>query len=442
MEGQERRPRPGASRPVVAARISAWITQRNAPVVATIAMLVPVMAYSLLGHGGQHGGHFELVTPDDLWGLTSSSWALVHGHFAQIYVEPRGTLTSPPALEVVLAPLLLLAQAAGFATHLPGDQTVGMWLLLGPAVLLLASPVLFAIDAVARHWGLSDRRRLGLALASALCVANVTGLWGHPEDCIAVAMVLWSALALEKHGAAAGPRAALLLGIGIAFQPLAVLAVAPVLTRLGWRAAVRVSWRLVAPSLIVLVPPLIGEPGRTWFVLVKQPFLPGSVSFTPLTHFAPVIGPHMDGGGPTRLVATLLSACLAIAVCRRRHDLPTVLTMTTVAFSLRVLFETELCWYYLWPVAGLCLLLSARRGATRLGLCSAAVVASIVLGNHDTVHHITLWWPALMATVVVMLASTARPLTVRARFGPPGEREQEDDEPKEAPVVLAGSRSG
>jgi hypothetical protein len=78
-----------------------------------------------------------------------------------------------------------------------------------------------------------------------------------------------------------------------------------------------------------------------------------------------------------------------------------------VAFFLRVLFETELNWYYVWPVAALCLLLAARRSGGRLALCSAAVVASILLGNHNTVHHIVLWWPALMASLVVMLATAS-----------------------------------
>ena len=393
-------------RAATAARIAPWVVERRAPVVATFAMFVPVLAYSLLGHSGLHGGRYELITPSDLWGLASSSWALVHGQFAHIYVVPQGTLTSPPALEIALAPVLLIAQATGLAAQHSG-QPVGLWLLLAPSVLLLASTFLFAVDAVARYWNLSDGRRLGLALASALGVANVTGVWGHPEDCIAVAMVLWSALALEREGPAAGPRAALLLGIGIAFQPLAVLAVAPVLTRLGWRSVARNSWRLAVPSLAVLVPALLGEPGRTRFVLVDQPFLPNSVSFTPLTRFAPVIGHGIDGGGPTRLIATVLAVALAIVVCRRRHDLPTVLAMCAVAFFLRVLFETELNWYYLWPVAAVCLLLAARHNGARLAVCSVAVVASMVLGNHNTVHHIVLWWPALMASLVVMLASAS-----------------------------------
>ena len=384
----------------------AWAVERPAPIVAAIAMFIPVMGYSLLGHGLPGWGHFELITPGDLWGMSASSWFLAHGQFAHIYATP-GALTSPPALEFVLAPILLFAQIVGLTVHFPGSSPLGLWLLLGTAALLIASPALFAIDAVARSWSLSDRARLALALVSAIGVANVAGVWGHPEDCVAVAMVLWAALAIERRPDAGARRAAWLLGLGIAFQPLAILGVAPVLARLGWRSFAKVSWRLVLPSLIVLVPPLIAQPGLTRFVLVNQPFIPKAVSFTPLTHLAPLIGPGTDGGGPTRLIALLLSACLAIAVCRRRHDLPTVLTMTAIAFFLRVLFETELIWYYVWPVAALCLVLSARRGAVNLGVCTAALLATIVVGNHNAVHNITLWWPALMASLAVMLGSTA-----------------------------------
>ena len=375
-----------------------------------MAMFVPVLAYSLLGHSGLHGGHYELVTPSDLWSLAASAWALGHGQFGHVYV-PKGALTSPPAFEVLLAPLLLAAQAVGLAPHLHASgPPLSLWFVLGPAALLVASTALFSVDAVARYWDLSTRSRLVLALVGAVAVGNVAGLWGHPEDCAALAMVVWAALQLERDGTSAGPRAALLIGVGIAFQPLAILGVAPVLTRLGWKAAARLSWRLVLPSAAVLVAPLIGEPRRTLFVLVRQPFLPHFISFTPLTHLAPVLGPGVDGGGPTRLISTLLSAGLAIVVCRRRSDLATVLTMTAIACFLRVLLETELNWYYVWPVAALCLLLSARRGPVRFYVCSAALVASILLGNHNAIHHVAPWWPALMTTLAVMLACAALPL--------------------------------
>jgi hypothetical protein len=65
----------------------------------------------------------------------------------------------------------------------------------------------------------------------------------------------------------------------------------------------------------------------------------------------------------------------------------------------------------------------------------------MVLGNHNTVHHITPWWPALMATVVVMLASTAGTLTVRTPVGGRPGAAGEDGERMRTPVLLAGSPS-
>jgi hypothetical protein len=233
-------------------------------------------------------------------------------------------------------------------------------------------------------------------------VANVVGGWGHPEDCVAVAFVVWSALTMDRYGAAGASRAALLLGLGIAFQPLAILGVVPVLARLLWRRAARLWWRLALPSVVVLAPALLAETHQTLFVLVHQPFTPQDVSFTPLTRLAPVLAPGVHGGGPMRLVAIVVSAALALLVCRRRHDLPTVLTVVAAGFFLRVALETEMNWYYVWPVPALCLVLSLRRGRVRFGLCAAAMVASGVLADHR-VHHIAWWWPALMATTALML---------------------------------------
>jgi hypothetical protein len=173
---------------------------------------------------------------------------------------------------------------------------------------------------------------------------------------------------LERDAPGAARHGAWLLGAAIAFQPLAVLGVAPVLARLGWRKVAALSYCVVVPSVVVLIAPLAGEAHRTISVLVRQPFQPSAVSSTPLSHWAPTLGPGVAGGGPARLVATVLGVLVCVAVCRRRFDLETVLAMMSIAFFLRVLFETELNWYYVWPVAALCVLL-ARRPDPVLDLC-------------------------------------------------------------------------
>jgi hypothetical protein len=383
-------------------QFSAWAERRAAPTIVTVAMVVAVMGYSLLFHPLFHVGNIAVLAPSDLWSLAQSSFALLHGNFAHIYVR-NSALTSPPAFELVLAPLIGLGEATGLSPHLhAAGRPLSMWFVLGPAALLFASTALFAIDAVARHWRFSDGARIALALVGGVGVANVAGGWGHPEDCVAVAFVVWAALALERDGLRAAPRAALLLGFGIAFQPLAILGVAPVLARVGWRRAAQLSWRLALPSAVVLAPPLLAETHETLFVLVRQPFQPKYVSWTPFTHLAPVIAPATDGGGPTRLIAILIGAALAIVVCRRRHDLATVLSMVAVAAFLRVLLESELNWYYLWPVPALCLLLALRRSRLRFAFCSLALFATMVVGDRR-VHHIATWWPALMGVLALML---------------------------------------
>ncbi len=387
-------------------RASEWAERRAPAVVGTIATFVLVMAYSLLAHSIFHVGKVALVSPSDLWSLSNSSSAMLHGHFAHIYVR-HGALTSPPALEFVMMPVLGLGQLVGLSPRLSvSGEPLSLWFVVGPVAILLASTVLFAADAVARSWRLDHRQRVAVGLVSALGVANVVGFWGHPEDCVAVAFVLWAALTMERFGEAGARRAAVLLGLGIAFQPLALLGVAAVLARLSWRAAARLWWRLVLPCVALLVLPLLAEPHRTVFVLVRQPFQPRYISLTPLSGLASHLAPGLDGGGSTRLVAIVVGAALGVWVCHRHHSLPTVLALVSVAFFLRIVLETEINWYYLWPVPALCLLLAIRRGTPRFAVCSVALVASMVLGDRR-VHDIVLWWPTLMTTVLVMMVAAA-----------------------------------
>src|ERR1700683_2413671 len=100
-------------------RISAWAEHRAAPVVATTAMLVVVMAYSLLAHPRRHTARHALLAPSDYLSLVNSSSAVLHGRFGLIYGNDTA-LVSPPALEVVLVPVIALG-------HLLGLSVSAMW---------------------------------------------------------------------------------------------------------------------------------------------------------------------------------------------------------------------------------------------------------------------------------------------------------------------------
>ncbi len=212
-------------------RLTAWLEVRSAAVIATVALVVLGMAYSLLWLSTVDGGPLRLSVGPDLWSFTTSAKAILHGHFSAIYYK-NSALTSPPAFELAISPVVGLGEALGLSPHLHGGgQALSLWLIVGPAALLVASVAIFAVDAVARIFAISESNRIVLALMSGVGVADVAIFWGHPEVCISLALVIWAALVVNRGDEASLTRAGWLLGFAIAFQPLAVLGVAPVLAR-------------------------------------------------------------------------------------------------------------------------------------------------------------------------------------------------------------------
>jgi hypothetical protein len=257
-------------------------------------------------------------------------------------------------------------------------------------------------------WSLPEGRRVALCLVAAAGVVSATVFWGHPEDCVSLALVIWAAVAVERAGSGGLHRAAWLLGLAVACQPLALLAVAPAVARFGWRALGRVAWRVALPSVVVVLPELVTHGARTLHQIVDQPFLPVDESSTPFTHLARSLGHGMYGGGTLRLVATVLAVGLGWVACRRRFDLPWVLVVMAAAFTLRVAFESELLGFYFYPVVALSLLLTVRaRSWSWFSLCAALSVVNLVVGNRRE-HAITLWWPAMLLTTLGMLALAYR----------------------------------
>ncbi len=194
-------------------RVSEWTERRAVPVVATMVIFVPSWPTALLAHRVVHVGKGSLVSPSDLWSLTNSSSAILHGHFSGVYVR-HGALTSPPALEFRLV--------AG-----PGPGALRWPVAPPPRDRPAAQPVVRArpdrdpprLDGVvrrrrggARRGGFANGQRMVLALAARSASPTWSACWGHPEDCLAVAFVLWAALTMDRRGATGAPRAALLLG--------------------------------------------------------------------------------------------------------------------------------------------------------------------------------------------------------------------------------------
>lgn len=407
------------------ASVEDWLAERSAPVVMTVLLAAGALVYWTLvvGVGADHG--WDPVS--DLWNSAGIALAIGHGHWVAVYAS-NSQLESPPGLEFVLAPLMTLGHGLGLSSSAAEGSTYTIWLLLLPAVAtVMAASVLFALDAIARRWGYSEAKRLALSAMAGLGVVNAAAFWGHPEDCIALALVLWAALAIDGEGSNALIRAGWLLGIAVAFQPLALLAVAPIVARFGFRDLCRVAWRLALPSLVLLLPELMTSRARTLHELIDQPVDPWGLSSTPFSHLSRSLGHGMYSGGTMRLVATLIAVVLGILICRHRHDLPTVFFVTALAFTLRVLLENELLGLYFFPVIALTLLLTLRRSPVLFGWCAAASLLCLFLGNRKVHADIALWWPAIMATTVVMVGLAARAVFLDAQRAGGMEARTRDD---------------
>src|SRR6185437_6926570 len=207
------------------ATAGSWPARRLFPLLATAGLLVVGMA-STVWWGPALVGKTNWSLPHDLWGTLIAAQRLVHGDLAGLYTRPTG-LVSLPGAAVILVPVVLAAHAAGLSLRVPGPHLAhpGAWLLLGPYAIAASATALFAADALAEHLGVSRPRRAVLAGANAVGVWSVSARWGHPEDAVAVALLVAGLLALARDRPG---RAAWLAGAAIAVQPLVLLAL-PVL---------------------------------------------------------------------------------------------------------------------------------------------------------------------------------------------------------------------
>jgi hypothetical protein len=268
----------------------------------------------------------------------------------------------------------------------------------GPWMIILSSIVVFGADRFAERWGWSTLKRSVLAIGQTLILVNVTVWWGHPEDAIAVGLVLYAALATEGER---WRRSALLLGLAVAMQPLALLAAAPLLARLAWRQIGRLLPWLVGPTLVVLAGPLVAEPRAVWRVLFNQPNYPLLNHATPWTSTATKLSAESVAAGPWRLVAVVIAMALGAVVCRRRLSLDLALWVAAASFVVRLCFETVIANYYIWPALALGMLVAGRRGWPRF---VGFVVFSMLESLFQQVHMAGVW-PWWSLTVVPTVAA-------------------------------------
>jgi hypothetical protein len=408
--GQAVRPPPAV---VPASPPSPWLLRRLFPILATVALIVIGMVGTTLV-GPHLVGRDRWSLPDDLWGTLIAADRLVHLNLAGLYTQPTGLVTFPGAA-VILAPVATLIDAAGLSLQHPGPHNPhpAAWLAAGPYMIAICGVALFAADALAERLGVTRRTRFFLAGASAVALWNVSVQWGHPEDAVAVGLLLYGILALSRARTA---RAAWLLGAAIAVQPLVLLALPILLAVIEPRRIPGFLARAATPPAALLGAAAVANWHATYLAVAHQPNWPIVDHPTPWTPLAP----HMAGGavadGPFRLLA-ILGACGCAPIVARRlrgarqpgrrtvdwseETLSEVLWWAALALAVRCAFEPVMVAYYLWPALAVALI-TATRTWPRL-LATSVMAAAVTFGSQSSWRSPWGWWGAMVVGLALTL---------------------------------------
>ncbi|MDA8073201.1 MAG: hypothetical protein M0Z82_16790 [Actinomycetota bacterium] len=402
------------------------VKRRVVPLVALAVSVAGAMVWSLVWQvhtpgcqpGASHGagamvcsfahhlhpyGVSSWRTPGDIWGTLRSAQTIVWGDFGGIYAAGT-SLVSFPGAALLLAPVALVADAlhltASFPYPVPHPTA---WLVLGPYEVAAASFALFGADRLAERLGVGRAKRAVLVGAGAAVLFPVDAIWGHPEDAVAMGLLLYALVfALDRRVVGAG----WLAGAAVAVQPLVLLGLPVLAAVLGARRLVGFMVRSAVPSVAVLVVPLIAAPRDTLHALLDQPNFPLIDHVTPWTALAPSLGGHGTvlavAAGPGRVVAVVLAAALAPWVAKRRRDPTLVVWALAAALALRCLTESVMDPFYLWPPLAVAVVAAGTTSRARLGVVALAAMATSAGAELHGAWW--LWWYGVTAGMVLAVA--------------------------------------
>jgi hypothetical protein len=410
------------------------LMRRLFPLLASIGLIAVGMFTTTLGPTWT--GQAEWALPYDLWGTLIAAVRLAHGNIGGLYAAPTG-LVSLPGAAVILVPCAIVITLTGLSLQIPGPHNLHppVWLLAGPYQIALCCVTLFAADALAEQLGVTRWKRALLAAASASVLWNVSARWGHPEDAVAVGLLLYAILALSRSRIA---LAGWLAGAAVCVQPLVLLPLPLLLAVLPWRRMPAFLVRSAVPTVVLLGAAALANWHATYTSVTSQPNSPVINHPTAWTSLAP----HMSGSnvaaGPARLATIVLACCCALAVRRRwlaqlaaaealqapgegppgggtaaqEHWWPPtlladVLWWAALALALRSFFEPVMVSYYPWPPLAVALIPAATLGWPRL-LSASIVAGGITAAAQGPSHSPWIWWLPLVAALAVMLAISRR----------------------------------
>jgi hypothetical protein len=327
----------------------------------TVVAGVGAMAFSMLDFSLLHGfGRWYESGFNDFWRTWSTSnYMTFGGGYTHIYAL-NTALETAPTVQVLLAPIARLASGLPFPD--PGDvlYPTAFW-VAGPLFLSAIALPLCAGDRWLQYMGVTGLRRRVAVLGTMAITLPPIALGGHPEDLIALGAMLYGLIAaLEDRPRAVGWW----LGVALAFQFLAFLAIPMALLLLTRRQWLRAIIPMVVVPLSVLVVPLVGDLSVTVHQLFHQKVYDDFGYITPTWHLDPGVAALIRG-----LVA-LAAIPAAIAVKRalpdNRSDAANLIVwMLASLWALRV-WEPELVPYFLAPSLALLAVSAARAPWWRL----------------------------------------------------------------------------
>ncbi len=402
-----------ASSPAAAA--VPWLVRRLFPLLATAALIVIGMTVTLVGP--HLIGKTGWAPPDDLWGTLIAAQRLVRLDLSGLYTPPTGLVTFPGAA-VILAPAAAVSDAAGLSLHQPGPHNAQpvVWLVAGPYMIAISAVALFAADALAERLRVSRPQRAVLAVVSAAALWNVSLEWGHPEDAVALGLLLFAILALSDGRLG---RSAWLTGAAVAVQPLVLLALPVMLAVVERRRLAGFLARTAIPAALLLGAAAAANWQATYQAVTSQPNWPTIDHPTPWT----LLAPHLAGGavaaGPARVLAILAACGCALIVGRRLHaarhaawwsraTLWELLWWAAVSLALRSVFESVMVAFYLWP--GLAVALIAATRSWRRLIPTSVVAVAVTFGSQSSWRSPWGWWGFTIAGLALTLFFAGVPL--------------------------------
>jgi hypothetical protein len=389
--------------------------RRIYPALATVGLIIVGMFNTTWGV--RFLGRSAWALPDDLWATMIAAQRLLQLHVGGLYTPPTG-LVSFPGTALILVPVVAVMDMAGISMHAQSGtnpQPVS-WLLAGPYSMGIACVALFAADALAERMGTSQVRRGLLALTGAIALWSVTTRWGHPEDAVAVGLLLYGILSLDEGRRG---RAGWLTGAALLVQPLVVLALPVILVAVYASGQGRLRGlpgfcvRAGLPSVMGVGIAAVANWHATYTAITSQPNFPGIDHPTPWTSLSPHLAAGEVAAGPGRLLAIGCACACGVAFAflrgRRADALPWLLWWVAVSLALRCVFESVMVAYYLWPALQVALIVAVPRLSRLIMTC--LIAAAVTFGSQAVSHGPWLWWSLMTAGLVAALlcAFNARP---------------------------------